>query len=175
MQRNSPPWIPQLQDPPADPEKVKVGAWLDDPFCPVDQEVRAHLEKVVNELESHGISIDRSARPQIDPEEAAMLGLWLVQRAISQSTDSDGPGHRIWLDRHVRREEIRLKWAKFSTTTTPSLCRSASYRLLSINKMVTLRTEPLSVMAKHGTMLILLNGQQWSGWLIYHRQCRRQV
>ena len=43
-----------------------------------------------------------------------MLGLWLVQRAaISQSTDSDGPGHRIWLDRHVRREEIRLKWAKF--------------------------------------------------------------
>ncbi|HAQ42940.1 MAG TPA: amidase [Acidimicrobiaceae bacterium] len=113
MQRNSPPWIPQLQDPPADPEKLRVGAWLDDPFCPVDQEVRAHLEKVVNELESHGISIDRSARPQIDPEEAAMLGLWLVQRAISQSTDSDGPGHRIWLDRHVRREEIRLKWAKF--------------------------------------------------------------
>ncbi|MGB1822695.1 MAG: amidase family protein, partial [Acidimicrobiales bacterium] len=51
MQRNSPPWIPQLQDPPADPEKLRVGAWLDDPFCPVDQEVRAHLEKVVNELE----------------------------------------------------------------------------------------------------------------------------
>tara|TARA_Y100001970_G_C14255571_1_gene875115 strand:- start:6324 stop:7688 length:1365 start_codon:yes stop_codon:yes gene_type:complete len=113
MKRNSPPWIPQLQDAPADLAKLKVGAWLDDGFCPVDQEVQAHLEKVVNELENDGIAIDRSARPEIDPEEAAMLGLWLVQRAISQSTDSDGPGHRIWLDRHVRREEIRLKWAKF--------------------------------------------------------------
>ena len=113
MQRNPPPWIPQLPEAPPDLANLKVGAWLDDAFCPVDQEVRAHLEKVVDELENDGIAIDRSARPDIDPEEAAMLGLWLVQRAISQSTDSDGPGHRIWLDRHVRREEIRLKWAKF--------------------------------------------------------------
>ena len=113
MKRNSPPWIPQLPEAPPDLASLKVGAWLDDAFCPVDQEVRAHLEKVVDELENDGIAIDRSARPDIDPEEAAMLGLWLVQRAISQSTDSDGPGHRIWLDRHVRREEIRLKWAKF--------------------------------------------------------------
>ena len=113
MKRNSSPWIPQLQDAPADLRKLKVGAWLDDSFCRVDQEVRIHLERVVDELEGDGIAIDRSARPEIDPEEAAMLGLWLVQRAISQSTDSDGPGHRTWLDRHVRREEIRLKWAKF--------------------------------------------------------------
>lgn len=113
MKRNASPWIPQLQSPPADLGELRVGAWLDDEFCPVDQEVRQNLETVVDALENNGIVVDRSARPNIDPDEAAMLGLWLVQSAISQSTESDGPGHRIWLDRHVRREEIRLKWAEF--------------------------------------------------------------
>ena len=113
MKRNSPTWSPHLQSPPADLGELRVGAWLDDEFCPVDQEVRQNLETVVDELENTGIFVNRSARPNIDPDEAAMLGLWLVQSAISQSTESDGPGHRIWLDHHVRREEIRLKWADF--------------------------------------------------------------
>jgi amidase len=113
LKRNSPPWVPQLPSAPRDLKDLKVGAWLDDEFCPVDDEVREHLEKVVGELEKDGVVVDRGARPALDPEEAAMLGLWLVQRATSQSTDSDGPGHRIWLDHHARREELRLKWAEF--------------------------------------------------------------
>ena len=113
MKRNSPPWVANLGAAPTDLRDLKIGAWLDDEFCPVDIEVREQLEKVVDALEKDGLSVDRSARPEIDPDEAAMLGLWLVQRAISQSTDSDGPGHRIWLDRHARREELRLKWAQF--------------------------------------------------------------
>lgn len=113
MKRNSPPWVANLGAAPTDLRDLKIGAWLDDEFCPVDIEVREQLEKVVDALEKDGISVDRSAHPEIDPDEAAMLGLWLVQRAISQSTDSDGPGHRIWLDRHARREELRLKWAQF--------------------------------------------------------------
>ena len=113
MKSNSPPWVANLGAAPKDLRDLKIGAWLDDEFCPVDIEVREQLEKVVDALEKDGLSVDRSARPEIDPDEAAMLGLWLVQRAISQSTDSDGPGHRIWLDRHARREELRLKWAQF--------------------------------------------------------------
>ena len=113
MKRNSPPWVANLGAAPKDLRDLKIGAWLDDEFCPVDIEVREQLEKVVDALEKDGLSVDRSAHPEIDPDEAAMLGLWLVQRAISQSTDSDGPGHRIWLDRHARREELRLKWAQF--------------------------------------------------------------
>ena len=113
MKRNSPPWVANLGAAPTDLRDLKIGAWLDDEFCPVDIEVREQLEKVVDALEKDGVSVDRSAHPEIDPDEAAMLGLWLVQRAISQSTDSDGPGHRIWLDRHARREELRLKWAQF--------------------------------------------------------------
>lgn len=113
MKRNSPPWVAELEAAPEDLKDLKIGAWLDDEFCPVDDEVREQLEKAVDTLEKDGISVDRSARPELDPDEAAMLGLWLVQRAISQSTDSDGPGHRIWLDQHVRREELKLKWAQF--------------------------------------------------------------
>ena len=113
MKRNSPPWVAELEAAPEDLKDLKIGAWLDDEFCPVDGEVREQLEKVVQALEKDGMSVDRSARPELDPDEAAMLGLWLVQRAISQSTDSNGPGHRIWLDSHVRREELRLKWAQF--------------------------------------------------------------
>ena len=113
MKRNSPPWVANLGEAPKDLRDLKIGAWIDDEFCPLDIEVREQLEKVVDALEKDGLSVDRSARPEIDPDEAAMLGLWLVQRAISQSTDSDGPGHRIWLDRHARREELRLKWAQF--------------------------------------------------------------
>ncbi len=113
MKRNSPPWVAELEAAPEDLKDLKIGAWLDDEFCPVDDEVREQLEKAVAALEKDGISVDRSARPELDPDEAAMLGLWLVQRAISQSTDSNGPGHRIWLDQHVRREELKLKWAQF--------------------------------------------------------------
>ena len=113
MKRNSPPWVAELEAAPEDLKDLKIGAWLDDEFCPIDDEVREQLEKAVDALEKDGMSVDRSARPELDPDEAAMLGLWLVQRAISQSTDSDGPGHRIWLDQHVRREELKLKWAQF--------------------------------------------------------------
>ena len=116
MKRNSPPWVAELEAAPEDLKDLKIGAWLDDEFCPIDDEVREQLEKAVDALEKDGISVDRSARPELDPDEAAMLGLWLVQRAISQSTDSDGPGHRIWLDQHVRREELKLKWAQFFDT-----------------------------------------------------------
>ncbi len=116
MKRNSPPWVAELEAAPEDLKDLKIGAWLDDEFCPIDDEVREQLEKAVDALEKDGMSVDRSARPELDPDEAAMLGLWLVQRAISQSTDSDGPGHRIWLDQHVRREELKLKWAQFFDT-----------------------------------------------------------
>ena len=113
MKRDSPPWVAQLGSAPTNIGDLRVAAWLDDDFCPIDNEVLQHLETVVHELEKDGVPVDRTARPDIDPDEAAMLGLWLVQRATSQSSESDGPGHRIWLDHHVRREQIRLKWAEF--------------------------------------------------------------
>ena len=113
MKRNSPPWIAQLGSGPANVRDLRIAAWLDDDFCLVDNEVLQHLESIVEELERDGVLVDRTARPEIAPDDAATLGLWLVQQAISQSTDSDGRGHRVWLDQHVRRERIRSRWAEF--------------------------------------------------------------
>ena len=113
MKRNSPPWIAQLGSGPTNVRDLRIAAWLDDDFCLVDNEVLQHLESIVEQLESDGVSGDRTARPEIEPDDAATLGLWLVQQAISQSTDSDGRGHRVWLDQHVRRERIRSRWAEF--------------------------------------------------------------
>ena len=113
MKRNSPPWIAQLGSGPANVRDLRIAAWLDDDFCLVDNEVLQHLESIVEELERDGVLVDRTARPEIEPDDAATLGLWLVQQAISQSTDSDGRGHRVWLDQHVRRERIRSRWAEF--------------------------------------------------------------
>jgi amidase len=113
LARNEPPWVAQLSPPVAEPSGMRVAAWLDDPFCPVDSEVSAVLDRAVKVLEDSGVTVDRDARPEVDPTEASDLGLWLVRCAIAQAGEGDGPGHRIWLDRHQRREEIRRKWAEF--------------------------------------------------------------
>jgi len=125
MLRKDGPLVASLAEPPADIASLKVAAWLDDPFCPVDSKVRPVLESAVNNLEATGISVNRTARPDIDPEEAFSLGMWLVTSAMLQSMpaetldDLDDEGaspqttHREWLDNHTRREGIRSKWAEF--------------------------------------------------------------
>jgi len=113
LSRSRAPWIPQLPSPPADVRELRVAAWLDDDYCPVDSEVLAVTQRAVAALEDSGVTVDRATRPDVDFEEAFELGLWLVGCAISQSGDADGPGHRIWLDRHRRREEIRAAWAEW--------------------------------------------------------------
>lgn len=125
MLRKQGPLVASLNPPPEDVRSLKVAAWLDDPFCPVDSKVRSVLDNAVSNLEAAGMTVDRSARPDIDPGEASAIGLWLVTSAILQSMPaqtledmgdtSAAPQttHREWLDNHARREEIRSKWADF--------------------------------------------------------------
>ncbi|MBT3868095.1 MAG: hypothetical protein HOB98_18055 [Gammaproteobacteria bacterium] len=125
MLRKQGPLVACLNPPPEDVRSLKVAAWLDDPFCPVDSKVRSVLDNAVSNLEAAGMAVDRSARPDIDPGEACAIGLWLVTSAILQSMPaqtledmgdaSAAPQttHREWLDNHARREAIRSKWADF--------------------------------------------------------------
>ena len=111
--------------PPADVSTLRVAAWLDDAFCPVDAKVLAVLEPAVDALAAAGVAVDRSARPELDPRHASDVGAWLVTAAMSQSlptaemqdadVDAAPPGatHREWLDMHAERERIRAKWADF--------------------------------------------------------------
>ena len=125
MLRKQGPLVASLQEPPNDITSLKVAAWLDDPFCPVDRKVLSVLDSAVTNLEATGMFVDRSARPDIDPEEATTVGFWLVTTAMLQSmpaqTLEDVVGavgiphttHQGWLDNHAKREAIRLKWAEF--------------------------------------------------------------
>jgi amidase len=117
------PLITDLAPAPDDVAAMRVAAWLDDEFCPVDKDVLDVLNVATGALEKSGVAIDRNARPDIEPNTASMLGMWLVSAAMAQSLPepgSEAPSltegvatHRQWLDFHLARESIRIKWAEF--------------------------------------------------------------
>ena len=119
------PLIAAPKAPPEDVKTLKVAAWLDDPFCPVDQKVLSVMNQAVDKLEAAGVAVDRAARPNLDPKHASSIGGWLVTAAMAQSmpaeelegSDMDnalsGATHRQWLDIHAERETIRALWADF--------------------------------------------------------------
>ena len=123
--RKDGPLVAALAPPPDDVTNLKVAAGLDDSFCPVDKEVLAVMDEAVTSLEEAGVSVDREARPDVDPEEASSLGLWLVSAAVVQSiapetlegleveSASAKTSHRDWLVRCAEREIVRDKWAEF--------------------------------------------------------------
>ena len=115
LARSTPPWVAQLDPPAGDVRQLRVAAWLDDEFCPVDDQVLAVMEAAVGLLEADGVAVDRGARPDLDPAVASSLGAELVVQAIMQSTKSEGIGHRLWLDKHMEREALRARWAEFFT------------------------------------------------------------
>ena len=123
--RKDGPLVAALAPPPDDVTNLKVAAWLDDSFCPVDKNVLTVMDEAVTSLEDAGVTVDREARPDIDPEEASSLGLWLVSAAVVQSIPPETleglevesalttTSHRDWLVRCAEREIIRKKWAEF--------------------------------------------------------------
>ena len=118
IMRKDRPLIADLAPPPRDVRTLRVAAWLDDPFCSVDSEVLEVLDAATNALAASGITVDRSARPDIDARGAASLGGWLVFAAMAQSQPDEvtaATTHRAWLDAHAAREAIRAKWATFFT------------------------------------------------------------
>jgi amidase len=119
------PLVADLDAPPADVKRLKVAAWLDDDFCPVDRKALAVMTAAVDKLEAAGVTVDRNARPNLDPNHSFAVGAWLVTAAMAQSmppenldgADMDnalaGASHRQWLDMHADRETIRRLWAEF--------------------------------------------------------------
>lgn len=106
----------------------RVAAWLDDPACPVESEMRDVLEAAVDAAAAAGATIDRNARPDLDFAATAKLGAQLIGVATSVSlseekvadiaTASKGHAslavtHRTWLERERLRTAIRAQWARF--------------------------------------------------------------
>ena len=116
--RKDGPLVAELAPPPEDVRTLRVAAWLDDAFCPVDAEVLEVMSAAADALEKSGVAVDRSARPDFDVPEVSSLGLWLLFAALAQSLPpemSADTTHLAWLDAHLAREAIREKWAEFFT------------------------------------------------------------
>lgn len=124
LQRRDGPLVANLSPTPTDVGSLRVAAWLDDPFCPVDTQVLDLLNHATDQLEASGVDVDRQARPDIDPKRASDLGMWLVSAAVSQtmpaesleSTDSaatSSASHLEWLNTDRERQQVRQQWARF--------------------------------------------------------------
>lgn len=114
--RKDQPLRADLAPPPRDVRALRVAAWLDDPFCPVDAEVLEVITAAADALEASGVAVDRNARPDVDATAAVSLGMWLLFAAMAQSSPPEASAattHRAWLDAHTAREAIRAKWAEF--------------------------------------------------------------
>ena len=116
--RKDRPLVADLAPPPDDVRSLRVAAWLDDPFCPVDSEVLERMRAAADALENSGVSVDRSARPDFDPAQALSVGSTLLFAALAQTLPpemSEATTHLAWLNAHMAREAIRARWAEFFT------------------------------------------------------------
>ena len=123
-----------------DAKGLRVASWLDDPDCPVSEDVSVVLEAAVSAIEADGVAVDRSARPDIAFNDVRRVGQPLISASTSpgrteeelealQEIISDPSAdetlrmrasastmtHRDWLLLTERRDRNRKLWADFFT------------------------------------------------------------
>jgi amidase len=117
-------------------KEYRIAAWLDDPACRVEPEVRDLLENAARELGAAGATVDYEARPAFTLEKVADTFLALLQAALAGGVSPDKlddyantPGstpaaqtrrllamrHRQWLSYNERRLQMRKRWEEFFT------------------------------------------------------------
>lgn len=126
--------------------EFRVGAWLDDPDFPLDDEVRAPLENALSVLQKAGVRVDQ-ARPL--PSLAGNFDdylrlLWPVvtahlnEKAFARIQEAgraaaagsvrrrlaeySGVSHRGWLPVHEKRERVRAHWRDYFARHDVLLC-----------------------------------------------------
>jgi amidase len=116
--------------------QYRVAAWLDDPACRVEPEIRTLLEAAAQALAANGVRIDDEARPAFTLAKAADTFFALLQAALAGSvtpsqldhyaaTIGDTPAaqtrrllamrHRQWLSYNERRLQMRKRFEEFFT------------------------------------------------------------
>jgi len=114
--------------------EYRIAAWLDDPSCRVEPEVRELLENAAHKLEAAGAKVDHNARPEFTLEKVADTFFALLQAALAggvapnkldeyANTVGDTPAaqtrrllgmrHRQWLSYNERRLQMRKRWEEF--------------------------------------------------------------
>jgi amidase len=128
-------------DRPIDPARgmareLRVGAWLDDPGCPLNADVATVLDDAVTAIEAAGVTVDRTARPAHRFDDLFTIGLPLLMATLSPGrtndefddlvTKRDDPdptmrmraggstmSHREWFRLAEEREIRRDNWSRF--------------------------------------------------------------
>jgi amidase len=127
----------RLELPPPRRKKLadyRIAAWLDDPYCRVEPEVKALLENAARRLMDDGAALDTNARPDFSLEKVAGVFSALLQAALAGGTSrdrieayaastEDNPlantrrllalRHRDWLSHNERRLQMRKRWEAF--------------------------------------------------------------
>ena len=130
-----PGWRLELPERPVDDfSQLRIAAWLDDPYCPVDASTRRVMDDLVSLIESAGGRVDTEARPGFTLEKVDRVFKSLLFAALSGSyspdqlerlatLDSEAPAdlarraaaqrHREWLANNERRLQLRERWGEF--------------------------------------------------------------
>ncbi len=117
-------------------KEYRVAAWLDDPACRVEPDVRDLLEKAAQTLAGAGVRVDHDARPEFTLEKVADTFGALLQAALAGGVPNDrldeyaatagetpaaqtrrllAMRHRQWLSYNERRLQMRKRWEAFFT------------------------------------------------------------
>ncbi|HEV3226557.1 MAG TPA: amidase family protein [Acidimicrobiales bacterium] len=96
---------------------VRIGVWLDDPFCTIDAPYRDVLHTTVDRLADAGAKIEE-AHPPVDMAEQVALFNALILPAISPSlpdeiADSMSGSHLQWLRLQDQRQAVIRTWARW--------------------------------------------------------------
>jgi len=125
----------------------RVAVWSDESACPVSADTVAAVEAAGLALVDAGCTVDPAARPAIDADAAARLGLGLVGAAVTPSMSDDefafvesmvgdpnlsdadaqtvaayATSHRSWLAMDRERAHVRRAWATFFEDHDVLLC-----------------------------------------------------
>jgi amidase len=127
----------RLELPPPRRKKLadyRIAAWLDDPRCRVEPDVKALLEGAARKLMDAGVALDTEARPGFTLEKVAGVFSALLQAALAGGTSRDrieayavstedtpvasirrlvAMRHRDWLSHNERRLQMRKRWEEF--------------------------------------------------------------
>jgi amidase len=127
----------RLELPPPRRQSLKdyrIAAWLDDPHCRVEPEVRTLLENAASALSRAGAVVNVEARPAFSLEKVTDTFFALLQAALAGGTTRDkielyatdgsdtslgktrrllAMRHREWLSYNERRLQMRKRWEEF--------------------------------------------------------------
>lgn len=131
-------WRLDLPSARGDAKELRVASWLDDPDCPVSEDVSVVLEAAVDAMETDGVTVNRSARPDIAFNDVRTVGQPLISAATSPGRTEDElealheivsdpsadetlrmraaastMSHRDWLLLTEKRDRNRRLWADF--------------------------------------------------------------